>query len=779
LSWLRRLLREHWNIIIPVLVTVAGLALYALTSLRPESSSPLAFIANLELRTLDARFQLRGARTPDARIVIVGIDENTLRRVGAFPIPRSAYATLVDRLHAAGAKVVAFDATFPSPEKNSALDALKTLERETADMRNPAVIARIRELERTSDNDLRFAESIKRAGNVILGHIFLDREKARDTDPKVAEDYYNILWGQAFPQVLKVKDKGPDFNLQDAWANPAHGGGQMAWGIEPNIRLLAEAAQSYGFINSNPDPDGTFRRATLLIRYQDLDYFGSLDFQAVKAYYQIPDQQLTAFIGRNGLERIEFGSHRLLTNGDGTMLINYAGPYHTYPHYSMVDVIEGKAPVAVFRDAIVLVGPTALGIGDLRNTPFESSLAYMGVEIHANIIDNLLHVGNPGRSFLTRTGSQQALDVGFILVLGLGLGFLFGRTRPVVAVLAAIVALLIFSIVVELVFGHWGMWLSFVVPAGTLVAGYGAITSFRMVLEEREKRKIRKSFSQYVSPAVIRLLEQDPDRYFRPGGELKQLTVMFSDIRGFTAISEAMTPNELVSLLNRYLDEMTDIIFRHWGTLDKYIGDAIMAFWGSPLPREDHAYLSCACALDMQSRLRELNREWEKAGREPLSIGVGVNTGMMNVGNMGSMRRLAWTVMGDNVNLASRLEGLNKKYRTGIIISESTYAQLNGQFVCRQLDQIRVKGKLQPVKIYELLAYAGEAKSYSQRLQEFQTALEAYRVQAWSDAIERFESLLSRFPDDGPAHEFLRRSHEFRNHPPALDWDGVYVMETK
>ncbi len=776
---LQRVVRERWDIIIPVLVTAAGLALYALTAVRPESSGPLAFLSNLELRTLDARFQLRGARQPDPRVVIVGIDENTLRRVGAFPIPRSAYATLVDRLHAAGAKVIAFDATFPSPEKNSALDALKTLERETADLRNPVVIAKIRELESTSDNDRRFAESIKRAGNVILGHIFLDREKARDTDPKVAEDYYNILWGQAFPQVLKVRGKGPDFNLQDAWANPAHGGGQVAWGIEPNIRLLAEAAQSYGFINSNPDPDGTFRRATLLIRYQDLDYFPSLDFQAVKAYYQIPDQQLAAYIGRNGLERIEFGSHRLLTNGDGTMLINYAGPYHTYPHYSMVDVMEGKASGSAFRDAIVLVGPTALGIGDLRNTPFESSSAYMGVEIHANIIDNLLHPGEPGRSFLTRTADQEVTDIGFILVLGLGLGYLFGRTRPLVAVLSALLALLIFAMIVEMAFGHWGMWLSFVVPAGTLVAAYGSITSFRMVVEEREKRKIRKSFSQYVSPAVIRLIEQDPDRYFRPGGELKELTVMFSDIRGFTAMSEAMTPNELVSLLNRYLGEMTDIIFRHWGTLDKYIGDAIMAFWGSPLPRDDHAYQACACALDMQNRLRVLNREWEKAGREPLSIGVGVNTGLMNVGNMGSTRRLAWTVMGDNVNLASRLEGLNKKYRTGIIISEGTYEQLKGQFVCRELDQIRVKGKLQPVKIHELLAYAGEAASYSERLRQFQEALEAYRAQAWDEAIERFESLLSRFPDDGPGHEFLRRSLEFRKHPPARDWDGVYVMETK
>jgi len=224
---------------------------------------------------------------------------------------------------------------------------------------------------------------------------------------------------------------------------------------------------------------------------------------------------------------------------------------------------------------------------------------------------------------------------------------------------------------------------------------------------------------------------------------------------------------------------MTEIIFRHFGTLDKYIGDAIMAFWGSPVPQEDHARQACASALEMQRRLHDLNKKWAEQGRKQLAIGVGVNTGPMSVGNMGSPQRLAWTVMGDNVNLASRLEGINKQYHTGIVISESTRQQVGADFVCRELDRIRVKGKLQPVKIYELLGFANEARVYSDRQARFEQALCAYRSQCWHQAIEKFQELLSAHPDDGPSKEFLRRCHEYLEHAPTPPWDGVYDMKTK
>ncbi|MGH9670177.1 MAG: CHASE2 domain-containing protein, partial [Terriglobales bacterium] len=551
---------------ISLVVTVAGLMVVLFANIGGSPLAGFVFLQNIEQRSLDARFNLRGARPPDPRVVIVDIDEKTLQRVGAYPIARSAYAQLVDRLHADGARIVTFDVTFPTPEKNSAVEALARLETELGGAPAP-VRGRIAALKQSSDNDRRLAESMKGSGNVILGHVFLDAQRGEALSPGAAEAYFNTAWAAAFPQVLKVK-AGGDFDLGQAWTR---GGGQVAQAVEANIAPLAEAARSFGFINNNPDSDGTMRRAVLLIRYQNADFFPSLAFQAMREYEHIPDQELKAFINENGLERIEFGGHILRPRSDSTVLINYAGPFGTYAHSSMVDVMEGKVPAGTFRDKIVLLGPTALGIGDIRSTPFQGP-AYMGVEIHANIIDNLLHVDEPGRSFLRRGNREEMADLAVILLFGLGLGWWFGRTRPALATLSVGAVFAVFLALVVAAFGRWGMWLSFVVPAGTLLANYAGVTSFRMIFEEREKRKVRRTFQQYVSPGVIRLLEQDPGRFLRRGGEMKELTIMFADIRGFTSLSEGLTPDELVTLLNEYLGEMTDILFKRWGTLDKYIG---------------------------------------------------------------------------------------------------------------------------------------------------------------------------------------------------------------
>jgi adenylate cyclase len=414
----------------------------------------------------------------------------------------------------------------------------------------------------------------------------------------------------------------------------------------------------------------------------------------------------------------------------------------------------------------------------MRTTPF-SDPGYMGVEVHANIIDNILHSEERGRGFLTRGFNEEALDVVFILVFGLVFGLLAGPIEPATSTVSVLIILTAYAWFVYFMFAHEGRWLYFVIPAGTLVANYAAITSFRMIFEEREKRKIRKTFSQYLSPDVIQLMEKDPQKYIRPGGESKELTVMFSDIRSFTTISEGLTPDELVNLLNDYLGEMTEIIFANLGTLDKYIGDAIMAFWGSPVPQEDHAIRACNCALQMGRTLKKLNAVWAAEKRPPISIGIGLNTGLLNVGTMGSAKRLSWTVMGDNVNLASRLEGINKEYHTQIVISEATYRAVANRFVCRELDKIRVKGKHQPVTIYELLDMADESPKYEALLSQFNDAMAAYRAQDWSKAGRKFAQILASFPDDGPSRVFLERAIEFLQNAPEADWDGVYEMKSK
>ncbi len=763
-------------------VTLAGLGIYAFSGIGSNTRAFFSFLNNIEQRTLDARFRMRGSRPVDERVVIVGIDEKTLQKVGAWPIPRNAYAKLVDQLSVGGAKIVALDVTFPTPEKNSAVEALQKLQADIGTKASPEVIAKIREIQSTSDNDVIFAESMKKANNVVLGHLFLDRERAKAMDAKAAEDYFNVLWGKPFPQVIKSPE-GANFDLGKVWIENTLIPGSseswgVQWGIESNIRLLAEAARSYGYFNYTPDSDGTFRRAPFLLRYQDKDFYPSLALQTVREYENIKDQSIVGYITSNGFDHIEVGPYNIKTGGDARVLINYAGPYHSYPHYSMADVIDGTVPASTFKDKIVLVGATAVGIGDLRITPFQES-DYMGVEIHANVVDNMLHNDEKGRGFLSRGTNEEMIDIVFILIFGVGMGIVFAKFKPMLSAASVILALAIFAFIVYFAFAHFGMWLYAVVPAGTLLVNYGAITSFRMVTEEREKRKIRKTFERYVSPGVIRLIEKDPKKYFKTGGESKELSIMFSDIRSFTTISEGLTPDELVALLNEYLGEMTDIVFKRWGTLDKYIGDALMGFWGSPFPQEDHAVRACSAALDMITRLEELNMKWEAEGRRTLEIGIGINTGVVNVGNMGSRMRFAWTVMGDPVNLASRLEGQNKEYHSKIIIGENTYEAVKSQFVCRDLDRIRVKGKLKPVKIYELMGWAKDASHYADLLSRWQTAQAAYLRQDWDKAVELFEDLLGRYPEDGPSHTFLKRTYEKREEVKDPAWDGVFVAKSK
>lgn len=775
-KWLSR--QSHAAI--AVAVTAIGLALFAYSGIGGNQGAGFLFIQEMEQRTLDARFAWRGKRPVDPRIVIVGIDEKTLQTIGSFPLPRSKYALLVHHLQQGGARVIAFDVTFPTAESSEALDILERLRAEIGASGSATVKKqvlqlqdKVLQLEQQSDMDAQFAAALKDAGNVVLGHLFLNSR----SDPKLADAYFNIVWAKAFPQVLKVKSSNRDFDLNQAWVQ---GGGIIATGVEANLPKLAEAAASYGFFNIAPDADGTIRRALFMIRYQDQDFFPSLALQVLRQYESIPDQQIAAYVASDGLERIQFGNHELHPWQDGSALINFAGPYRSYPHCSMVDVITGAVPEEAFRDKIVLIGGTALGIGDLRNTPFEKQgSGYMGVEIHANILDNLLHSAEPHRTFLIRGFREEMVDIGFIVLFGLGMGLWFSHPRPLMATLTAMLAITAFSGFIYYGFVHWGRWYSFVVPVGTLVASYASITSFRVIHEEREKRKIRKTFSQYLSPGVIELIEKDPQRYIRPGGEVQDLTVMFSDIRDFTTLSEGLTPDELVRLLNEYLSMMTEILFRNLGTLDKYIGDAIMAFWGSPYPQQDHAYRACCCALEMIASLEQLNRKWTAEGRREISIGVGLNTGPVNVGNMGSDKRLAWTVMGDNVNLASRLEGMTKKYRSRVIISENTYSEVAHQFVAREVDRIRVKGKKQPVVIYQLLAPISERQTYASLLAQYNEALDVYRTQNWREAAERFGGLLAAYPDDGPTQVLLDRCIEFMEKAPDPDWDGVYVMKSK
>jgi adenylate cyclase len=340
--------------------------------------------------------------------------------------------------------------------------------------------------------------------------------------------------------------------------------------------------------------------------------------------------------------------------------------------------------------------------------------------------------------------------------------------------------LTVFIIANGYIFATLNIWLNLIYPVLTMMTIYLAITVYRYITEEKEKKKIRGAFQYYLTASVINEMLKDPTK-LKLGGDKKDLTVLFSDIRGFTTVSEKLTPEELVHLLNEYLTAMTDIVFKYDGLLDKYMGDAIMAVYGAPLDQPDHALRACRTALDMLAGLKELQKKWAEEGRPVLHIGIGINSGDMVVGNMGSQMRFDYTVMGDSVNLGSRLEGINKEYGTSIIISEFTYNAVKDTLLCRELDSVRVKGQKLPVRIYELLGDQKDAGTDETEtvLRHFAEALAEYKQARWDDAVAAFQKVLELRPGDAPSELYIQRCRDLKENPPPAPWDGVFTMTRK
>ncbi|MBN2254319.1 MAG: CHASE2 domain-containing protein, partial [Deltaproteobacteria bacterium] len=404
-------------------------------------------------------------------------------------------------------------------------------------------------------------------------------------------------------------------------------------------------------------------------------------------------------------------------------------------------------------------------------TPF--SAVYPGVEIHATVIDNILH-----QNFIKRPGWTGLIDILAIIILGLAAVPVLARAKALHGIGVSLGLIFIYMVINRSVFTGFNLWLNLVYPLLSIVLVYSAITIYRYMTEERERKKIRGTFQYYLSGPVIEEMLKDPSK-LKLGGEKKDLTVLFSDIRGFTTISENLTPEDLVHLLNEYLTVMTDKVFEHGGLLDKYMGDAIMAVFGAPIDDPKHPVLCCKTALAMMEELRELQKKWTDEGRPVLDIGIGINTGDMVVGNMGSQMRFDYTVMGDNVNLGSRLEGINKEYGTNIVVSEFTHERIKDIFFCRELDAVRVKGKILPVRIFELVGGLEKAEEWKEFIALYDEGLRNYREGNWDDAIRNFEAALKLRTDDYPSKMYVERCKTLKEHPPEGEWDGVYTMTKK
>jgi adenylate cyclase len=599
----------------------------------------------LEEKTLDLQFALRGPIKPGPETVIAAIDEKSINRLGRFPWTRSTWARVVDRLTEEGAKVIVFDVFFTEPESVAADDL--------------------------------FQQAIRQSGRVVLPMVF---------------DFQTTGYKES-----GFTDKKVDFLLPSAYVAMRNTdlpfGAPRAAMVLPTLERFAAYAKTMAHINMNPDPDGTLRWEFLAVQYQG-DYYAPIGLQAVRLYRDLPlDKMVLDFSGS-----VRLGDTVVPTDGFGRMLINYRGPNKTFPMYSVSDIIDRTLPAGTFKDKIVLIGATAIGIYDLRVTPFSTNMA--GIEKHASVVDNILH-----GDFLHRAPD---VDIPLIIAITLVLGIFLPRLGAKAGAALFLLLFIGYSGFVYYLFVARGTWFSWVYPASALFFGYTSQTSYRFFTEERRARDIRKMFSSYVSKRIVDELIRDPSKA-KLGGDRKEISVLFSDIRGFTTFSEKHQPEEVVSLLNEYLGAMTNIVFEHDGTLDKFVGDAIMALWGAPVGQPDHAERACRCALAMIAKLEELQKKWASEGKYVIDIGIGINSGDMVVGNMGAEgKKMDYTVIGDNVNLGARLEGLTRKYNNHIIISEYTYRKVRHLVKVNELGSVTVKGKEQPVVIFDLVGIMGQ-----------------------------------------------------------------------
>jgi adenylate cyclase len=453
-------------------------------------------------------------------------------------------------------------------------------------------------------------------------------------------------------------------------------------------------------------------------------------------------------------------------------LINYAGGparagLSAFPVLSLVDVLDGTADLSVVRDRLVFVGPWSARFADDRESP--TGTLY-GVEIHANAAETLLRA-----SFLAPAGPP--LTLAFTLLMALLVALFVWRLPPLWAAVASAVLLAAYFVLASELFQR-GTVLNLLYPPASLALTFVALTAYQRLFEQARERELQRALSRYLSPAVAREIARDPDRVDL-GGELRTMTVLFSDIRGFTTVSEQTPPRELVALLNEYMTAMVEILFKHEGVLDKYMGDGIMAFWSAPVQQPDHARRACRTALDMAAAVARLRESWRVRGLPHLDVGIGLNTGPMVFGNMGCKARTDFTVLGDNVNLAARLEGLTKEYGVRLVVGDATRSATAQEFEYRFLDLVAVKGKSEPTAVYELLAPAGGLTPAREALvAAYHRGIEAYRAQEWSSAARAFAHALALDPVDGPSRLYLDRAEHYVASPP-IAWDGVYVATHK
>lgn len=710
-------------------------------------------VSQLENIAYDARVRLTMPGADDTQVVIVDIDERSIGVEGHWPWPRDRLAVLTEQLFEQyEVRTVGFDINFPEEDRNVGADVLRRLAAGALSA-NEEFLRVMDEVEAELKTDERFAAAL-RERNAVLGYVF--REFA-------AQEGGNEIG--ALPS--SMYDRG-DVESGVSFVKAA--------GYTGNVPVLQQAARSAGFFD-NPvvDRDGVFRRVPALQQYND-GIYSSLAIEISRAALGWP--QLDFVFARDAnvrnnisLEWLRLGERRIPVDQDLAVYVPYRGPAFTIPYISATDVLSGAADAAMLRDKVVLIGTSAPGLLDMRVTPVGER--FVGVEVHANIVDGIL-----SERIKYRPAYMRGAHISLLVLLAIALTWLLARYSVVPATIATLV------VVAVIVIGNLVLWTEadFIVPLASPLLFIAVVfllqILYGLLIESRGKRHLTQMFGQYVPPELVEEMDQNQQDVSLEG-ESREMTVLFSDVRGFTNLSEGLDPKQLTQLMNEFLTPLTRAIHEQRGTIDKYMGDAVMAFWGAPLEDDEHASHSVAAALDIVAVMERLGPEFRAKGWPELRVGIGLNTGIMNVGNMGSEFRMAYTVMGDAVNLGSRLEGLTKAYGVNIIVSEYT-RHAAPEFAYLELDRVRVKGKAEPVAIYEPLgrrdALPKEAKQLRARHKQ---ALMLYRDQQWDAAEREFFTLSQAEPSRSLYRIYLERIAHFRRQPPGAGWDGVFTFSTK
>ena len=708
------------------------------------------FFVYLENKLYDSTMRRIHNPHTSGRVAIVDIDDKSLSELGQFPWPRYRVAKLLEKTKMLGASSVALDIVF-SEEDRTSLDVIKK------DMlANYNINISFKGLPTTlRDNDQVFAETLAN-GPFVLGYHF--NFEANPLDMRDSQCHLISL-------------NLPVFSVEDAL--PPESIIRNAPGVICNIPILSQAVKRSGFFNALPDDDGIVRRYPVVISYEG-QYYPSLSIAAL--LQDQPDTNVSMHIEDRRSREIDpiflrFGNTDIPLDNAGQMLINYRGARNTFPYYSAVDVLLDRLPKDSLENKIVFVGTSASGLKDLRATPLDQ--IFPGVEVHATVVDNILQ-----QDFIRRPEYAIILQLALIFGLGLLSTMLLAWAKATWSLLPLGGCAVGVWYISEWTFRNKGIYLSPLMPVVNLGANFTLLTLIKYWREETQKRFFHNAFSRYVSKAVVDQMVKSPEK-LSLSGEEREVSILFSDIRSFTSMSERLSPDQVSQLLQDYFTPMTSEIIQSSGTLDKFIGDAIMAFWNAPLNTPHHQEQAVRAALGMHEQLNKLNPHFKEHYDLELQIGVGLHAGMVRVGNMGSKDLFDYTIIGDSVNLASRLEGLTKYYGLGVVVSESIRnACAPGNFVFQEVDRVRVKGKALPIAIFTPYTM-DDAKIYAEELELYEKAMELYKKQSFKEANRLFSVLRSQYRDLKLYATYQERCATLETTPPGPDWDLVFTHESK